>query len=35
MLGIQDPVTIDESEYDNLFIVSTGAQPHMVRLHFR
>lgn len=35
MLGILDPVTIDESEYDNLFIVSTGTEPRMVRLHFR
>lgn len=34
-LGVQDPVTIDDAEYDNLFIVATGSQPRMVRLHFR
>jgi broad specificity phosphatase PhoE len=34
-LGVQDSVTIDDSEYDNLFIVATGSQPRMVRLHFR
>jgi phosphohistidine phosphatase SixA len=34
-LGVQESVTIDDSEYDNLFIVATGSQPRMVRLHFR
>lgn len=34
-LGVHDSVTIDDPEYDNLFIVVTGSQPRMVRLHFR
>jgi len=34
-LGIATPVTIDDSEYDNLFVVTTGPQPTMVRLRFR
>jgi phosphohistidine phosphatase SixA len=35
-LGVPTPVTLEESEYDNLFIVTmTAAEPRMVRLHFR
>jgi broad specificity phosphatase PhoE len=34
-LGVRDTVTIDESEYDNLFIVSTAGRPQMIRVHFR
>jgi broad specificity phosphatase PhoE len=34
-LGVTVPVTIGESDYDNLFIVTTGAEPRMIRLHFR
>jgi broad specificity phosphatase PhoE len=34
-LGITAPVTVNEQEYDNLFIVTLGAQPTMVRLHYR
>ena len=34
-LGITTPVAIDDGEYDNLFIVTTGEQPRMVRLRFR
>jgi len=34
-LGVTAPVTIGESDYDNLFIVTTGAEPRMIRLHFR
>ena len=35
-LGVTTPVTLDDAEYDNLFIVTmTGTGPRMVRLHFR
>ena len=34
-LGIATPAAVDDSEYDNLFVVTTGPQPTMVRLHFR
>jgi len=34
-LGVADAVTIGYSEYDNLFVVMTGPQPRMLRLHFR
>ena len=34
-LGISTTVKIDDGEYDNLFVVTTGAQPRMIRLHFR
>ena len=34
-LGITTPVSIAETEYDNLFIVTTGEPPRLVRLRFR
>jgi phosphohistidine phosphatase SixA len=35
-LGVTTPVTLEDTEYDNLFIVTmTGTGPRMVRLHFR
>jgi broad specificity phosphatase PhoE len=35
-LGVTPPVTIADSEYDNLFVVTmTGTGPQMVRLYFR
>jgi broad specificity phosphatase PhoE len=34
-LGVTDPVTIADSDFDNLFLVMPGPQPRMVRLHFR
>lgn len=35
-LGVTTPVTLEDTEYDNLFIVTmTAAEPRMVRLHFR
>lgn len=35
-LGVTAPVTLEDNEYDNLFVVTmTGAGPRMVRLHFR
>jgi phosphohistidine phosphatase SixA len=34
-LGVTLPVTIDDGEFDNLFIVITGAQPRLVRLRYK
>ena len=34
-LGISEPVKIGDAEYDNLFIVSPGAKPALIRLHYR
>jgi phosphohistidine phosphatase SixA len=34
-LGVTTPVTINDDEYDNLFVVTTGASPTLLRLHFR
>ena len=34
-LGVSEPVTLGESEYDNLFLVVTEPSPRLVRLHFR
>ena len=34
-LGVSTPVTIGDSDYDNLFVVTTGPSPAMIRLHFR
>ncbi len=34
-LGVATPVTIGESEYDSLFVVTPGAPPSLVRLHFK
>lgn len=34
-LGIGDPVTIAEEEFDNVFLVVRGARPLLVRLHYR
>lgn len=34
-LGVAMPVTIAESEYDNLFVVTMGATPGVVRLRYR
>jgi phosphohistidine phosphatase SixA len=34
-LGIATPVTLGDSDYDNLFVVTTGPSPGMLRLHFR
>lgn len=32
-LGVSAPVTIGESDYDNLFVVVGGAPPKLIRLH--
>ena len=34
-LGVRASITIGEAEYDNLFVVTTGAEPRMIRLRFR
>lgn len=35
-LGVTTPVTLEDSEYDNLFVVTmTDAEPRLVRLRFR
>jgi len=34
-LGIANTITIGEDEFDNLFIVTTGVSPAMIRLHYR
>jgi len=34
-LGVKPAVTVAETEFDNLFIVTTGAKPTMVRLHYK
>jgi phosphohistidine phosphatase SixA len=34
-LGVTDPVTIPETEFDNLFVVMPGARPSLLRLRYR
>lgn len=34
-LGVRASITIGEAEYDNLFVVTTRAEPRMIRLRFR
>jgi broad specificity phosphatase PhoE len=34
-LGVATPVTIGDAEFDNMFLVATGTQPSVVRLHYR
>ncbi len=34
-LGVTEPVTIGESDFDNLFVVIRTAPPKLVRLHYR
>jgi broad specificity phosphatase PhoE len=34
-LGVGTPVTIDDAEYDNLYIVTRGQKPTLIRLHYR
>jgi len=34
-LGVKPAVTIADTEFDNLFIVTTGAKPTMVRLRYK
>jgi hypothetical protein len=34
-LGVGTPVAVAESEFDNLFIVTRGEKPALLRLHYR
>ena len=34
-LGVTPPVTIADTEFDNLFIVTTGTPPRLVRLRYK
>jgi broad specificity phosphatase PhoE len=34
-LGIDEPVSIAEDQFDNLFVVVRGAKPALLRLHYR
>ena len=34
-LGVQDPVAIGDTDYDDLFIVLASPQPQLMRLHYR
>jgi broad specificity phosphatase PhoE len=34
-LGIETPITIGESDHDDLFIVTLGHRPTLLRLHYR
>ena len=33
-LGIADPISISENDYDNLFVVTLGQTPRMTRSHY-
>jgi phosphohistidine phosphatase SixA len=34
-LGVTTPVTIGDDEFDNMFLMSTGPPPSLLRLHYR
>jgi phosphohistidine phosphatase SixA len=34
-LGVTTPVAIGDDEFDNMFLVTTGPQPSLLRLHYR
>jgi broad specificity phosphatase PhoE len=34
-LGIGTPVTIDDAAFDNLYVVTRGAKPVLIHLHYR
>jgi broad specificity phosphatase PhoE len=34
-LGIATPVTVDDGEFDNLFVVNADGKPSLVRLRYR
>ena len=33
-LGVPTPLIIDDQEFDNLFLVTTGSHPSLLRLHY-
>lgn len=34
-LGVQTPVTVADADYDNLFVLTLGATPGLLKLHYR
>ena len=34
-LGVSTPVTLADADYDNLFVVTLGDKPALIRLHYR
>jgi phosphohistidine phosphatase SixA len=34
-LGVSSPVSVQDDEYDNLFVVVPGSRPSAIRLHYR
>ena len=34
-IGVAAPITVGDAEYDNLFVVTIGATPSVLRLHYR
>jgi len=34
LLGVRDPITLEETEYDNLFVLSCGSPPELLRLRY-
>jgi phosphohistidine phosphatase SixA len=34
-LGVAAPITVGDAEYDNLFVVTIGTTPSVLRLHYR
>jgi len=34
-LGVATPITIEENDYDNLFVLVLDAKPRLIRLHYR
>ncbi len=34
-LGVTAPVTVEDGDYDNLFVVRLGGTPSAIRLHYR
>jgi broad specificity phosphatase PhoE len=34
-LGISEPISIAENDYDNLFVIVIGEKPQLIHLHYR
>jgi 2,3-bisphosphoglycerate-dependent phosphoglycerate mutase len=34
-LGVTTPTSMEENDYDNLFVMVLGEKPHLIRLHYR
>ncbi|MEO6213128.1 MAG: phosphoglycerate mutase family protein [Vicinamibacterales bacterium] len=35
LLGVAEPVRVGDADYDNLFVVTMGSKPALLRLHYR